>query len=308
MPSVEMSAAIERFRARRRERAGQPPVPLDRAREAFAPAGEIHPVPTDVRVTPVDAGGVPAYWLDPPGVAADRVLLFVHGGGFGRGSLRSHGELAARLGRAAGTRVLFAEYRLAPEHPFPAAAEDVRTVWRWLVGAAGVSAGSVALCGDSAGAGLIVGLLARLRDAARHPADPAGAARAAAAVLLSPHVDLTSSGASMVEEVGDDPLFTPAMIRGIAADYLRGADPTDPLASPLFADLHGLPPLLILVGSAELLFSDAQRLANAARDAGVDATLTIGAGLPHAYPLLLGTPEAAAATDEIAAFVRAHLG
>jgi monoterpene epsilon-lactone hydrolase len=307
MPSVEMSAAIERFRARRRERAGQPPVPLDRAREAFAPAGEIHPIPADVRVTPVDAGGVPAYWLDPPGVATDRVLLFVHGGGFGRGSLRSHGELAARIGRAAGTRVLFGEYRLAPEHPFPAAAEDVRTVWRWLVGAAGVAAGSVALCGDSAGAGLTVGLLARLRDAARHPADPAVTARAAAAVLLSPHVDLTSSGASITERVDDDPLFTPAMIRGIAADYLQGADPTDPLASPLFADLHGLPPLLILVGTAELLFSDAQRLADAARDAGVDVTLTIGDGLPHAYPLLLRTPEAAEATDEIAAFLRTHL-
>jgi monoterpene epsilon-lactone hydrolase len=227
------------------------------------------------------------------------VLLFVHGGGFSRGSLRSHGELAARLGRAAGTRVLFGEYRLAPEHPFPAAAEDVRTVWRWLLGSAGVAPRSVALCGDSAGAGLIVGLLASLYDVADRPA---------AAVVLSPHVDLTSSGASIDERVDDDPLFTPAMIRGIAADYLQGADPADPLASPLFADLHRLPPLLIVVGTAELLFSDAQRLAAAARDAGVDVTLTVGAGLPHAYPLLLGTPEAAAATEQIAGFLRVHLG
>ncbi|BCJ30013.1 alpha/beta hydrolase fold domain-containing protein [Actinocatenispora sera] len=307
MPSAEMRGLIERFRVRKRDRAGQPPARLDQAREAFAPAGEIHPIPTDVRVTPVDADGVSAYWLDPPGVATDRVLLFVHGGGFSRGSLRSHGELAARLGRAAGTRVLFGEYRLAPEHPFPAAAEDLGTLWRWLVGSAGVAPGSVALCGDSAGAGLIVGLLARLRDAARHPADPTIAGLAAAAVLLSPHVDLTSSGASIVERANDDPLFTPAMIRGIAAGYLQGADPTEPLASPLFADLHGLPPLLILVGTAEVLFDDARRLAAAARDAGVDVTLTVGDGLPHAYPLLLGTPEAAEATERIAAFLRARL-
>ncbi|BCJ35843.1 hypothetical protein Athai_33460 [Actinocatenispora thailandica] len=147
---------------------------------------------------------------------------------------------------------------------------------------------------------MIVGLLAALRD------DRAG--RPAAAVLLSPHVDLTSSGASRDEQVADDPLFTPAMLRGIAADYLQGADPTDPLASPLFADLHGLPPLLILVGTAELLLGDAQRLAAAAGDAGVDVTLAVGDGLPHAYPLLLGTPEAAAATDRIARFLRARLG
>ncbi|WP_344318668.1 alpha/beta hydrolase [Actinocatenispora thailandica] len=299
-PSTEMRERIELFRARGRDRAGRPQMPLDQARAAFAPAGDIHPIPADVRVTPVDAAGVPAYWLDPPGVRADRVLLFVHGGGFSRGSLRSHGELAARLGRAAGSRVLFCEYRLAPEHPFPAAADDVRATWRWLVGTAAAAPGSVALCGDSAGAGLIVGLLAALRD------DRAG--RPAAAVLLSPHVDLTSSGASRDEQVADDPLFTPAMLRGIAADYLQGADPTDPLASPLFADLHGLPPLLILVGTAELLLGDAQRLAAAAGDAGVDVTLAVGDGLPHAYPLLLGTPEAAAATDRIARFLRARLG
>jgi epsilon-lactone hydrolase len=122
-------------------------------------------MPGDVRVTEAPAAGVPAYWLAPPGVAADRVLVYLHGGGYSLGSLRSHGELAARLGRAAGMRVLFPEYRLAPEHPFPAAADDVRTVWRWLRDEQGQPAESVALCGDSAGGGLAAGLLTALRDA-----------------------------------------------------------------------------------------------------------------------------------------------
>ncbi|MGN6175848.1 MAG: alpha/beta hydrolase fold domain-containing protein, partial [Streptosporangiaceae bacterium] len=139
-------------------------------------------------------------------------------------------------------------------------------------------------------------LLVALRDA--------GATLPAAAALMSPHVDLSSSGASMTERVDQDPMFTPAMLRQLAADYLGGADPRTPLASPLFASLAGLPPLLILSGTAELLLSDSERLAAAATDAGVDVTLRLRDGLPHVYPILLGTPEAAEAAQEIAAFLR----
>jgi monoterpene epsilon-lactone hydrolase len=294
-----MREVISGLRQRQRARAGQPAPPLDQARAAFAPAGRVHPLPSDVQVTGVTAAGVPACWLSPPGVAPGRVLLFVHGGGYSLGSLRSHGELAARLGRAAGMRVLFPEYRLAPEHPFPAAADDVQAVWRWLRGPQAQAAGSIALCGDSAGAALIVGLLATLRDA--------GEDWPAAAALMSPHVDLTVSGASITERAADDPIFTPEMIRGIAAAYLAGADPRSPLASPLFADLHGLPPLLVLAGTAELLLSDSERLAAAAADAGVDVTLRVGEGLPHVYPLMLGTPEAAVATEQIGQFLTARV-
>jgi len=176
------------------------------------------------------------------------VLLFLHGGGFRLGSLRSHGELAARLGRASGMRVLFPEYRLAPEHPFPAAIDDVLAAWRWLRTGQDLSAGSMAMAGDSAGGGLAVALLVALRDA--------GEALPAAAALMSPHVDLTSSGASMTERADQDPVLTPAMIRQFASDYLAGADPKTPLASPLFASLAGLPPLLVQAGTAELLLSD----------------------------------------------------
>jgi epsilon-lactone hydrolase len=299
MPSQAMQDLIDAFRNRQKASAGQAPPPLAELRATFAPAGRLHPLPPDVRVSEVDAGGVPAYWLDAPGADTGRVLLFLHGGGYELGSLRSDGELAARLGRAGGMRVLFPEYRLAPEHPFPAAVDDALAVWHWLRTDQGVSAGSAALAGDSAGGGLAVALLAAARDA--------GETLPAAAVLMSPTVDLTSSGASMTERVSQDPFSTPALLRQLAAGYLAGADPRTPLASPLFAALGGLPPLLIQVGTADLLLSDSERLAAAAAKAGVDVTLEVGEGLPHVYPILLGTPEAAEATERTGKFLRARV-
>jgi monoterpene epsilon-lactone hydrolase len=299
MPSHAMQDVIDGLREQRKADAGQAPPTLAERRATFAPAGRPHPVPDDVQVTEVTAGGVPAHWLDAPGTEAGRVLIFLHGGGFEFGSVRSDGELAARLGRAAGMRVLFPEYRLAPEHHFPAAIDDVIAAYRWLRTDQRVSASSIAVAGDSAGGGLAVGLLVATRDAAD--------ALPAAAALMSPTVDLTSSGASMTERVEEDPISTPAMLRQFAADYLAGADPRTPLASPLFASLAGLPPLLVLVGTADLLLSDSERLAAAADQAGVDVTLEIGEGLPHVYPLMLGTPEAAEATEEIGKFLRARV-
>ena len=299
MPSPAMQDVIGEIRKQQQASAGAPPPSLEQRRAAFTPAGRPHPIPDDVVVTGVSAGGVPSHCLSAPGTDPGRVLLFLHGGGFQFGSLASDGELAARLGRAAGMRVLFPEYRLAPEHPFPAAIDDVRTAWDWLRTDQGLGAGSVAVAGDSAGGGLAVSLLVATRDA--------GQSQPAAAVLMSPTVDLTSSGASMTERVQQDPFSTPALLRQLAADYLAGVDPTTPLASPLFAPLAGLPPLLILVGTADLLLSDSQRLAAAAADAGVDVTLQVGEGLPHVYPIMLGTPEAAEATERIGKFLRTRL-
>jgi epsilon-lactone hydrolase len=299
MPSREMEESIEALRDRRKASAGQAPPTLEERRASFVPGDRLHPVPDDVVVTDVIASGVAAHWLAAPGTDADRVLLFLHGGGFEFGSVRSDGELAARLGRAAGMRVLFPEYRLAPEHPFPAAIDDVLAAWRWLRTDEGLSASSIAVAGDSAGGGLAVALLVAARDA--------GEALPAAAVLMSPTVDLTSSGASMTERADQDPISTPAMLRQFAADYLAGADPRTPLASPLFASLSGLPPLLIQVGTADLLLSDSERLATAATEAGVDVTLQVGEGLPHVYQLMLGTPEAAEATEQIGQFLRARV-
>jgi epsilon-lactone hydrolase len=299
MPSQAMQDLIDAFRDKQRASASQAPPSLDEWRAAFAPAGRLHPVPDDVQVRAVNAGGEPAHWLAAPGADTGRVLLFAHGGGFELGSLRSDGELAARLGRASGMRVLFPEYRLAPEHPFPAAIDDLLAAWRWLRTDEGLAASSIAVAGDSAGGGLAVALLVAARDA--------GEELPAAAVLMSPTVDLTSSGTSMTERAEQDPISTPAMLRQFAADYLAGADPKTPLASPLFASLSGLPPLLVQVGSADLLLSDSERLAAAAAEAGVDVTLEIGEGLPHVYQILLGTPEAAEATERIGKFLRARV-
>ena len=299
MPSQAMQDVIEALRDRQQASGGQPPLTPEERRAAFIPGDRLHPVPDDVLVTEVTAGGVPAHWLTAPRADPGRVLLFLHGGGYELGSVRSDGELAARLGRASGMRVLFPEYRLAPEHPFPAAIDDVLTAWHWLRTDQDLSARSLAVAGDSAGGGLTVALLVALRDA--------GQAVPAAAALMSPTVDLTSSGASMTERAEEDPISTPAMLRQFASDYLAGADPKTPLASPLFASLAGLPPLLIQVGTADLLLSDSERLAAAAAQAGVDVTLQIGEGLPHVYQILLGTPEAAEATEEIGKFLRAQV-
>lgn len=298
-PSRAMQRALQTLWERRRAAAAAPPMSVAQTRAGFTPADVRYPIPDDVRVTGVTAGGVPAYWLEAPAVDPDRVLLFLHGGGFQLGSLASDGELAARIGRAAAMRVLFLEYRLAPEHPFPAAVDDVRAAWAWLRDEQGLPADALAVAGDSAGGGLAVSLLVATRDA--------GEDLPAAAVLLSPTVDLTGSGASMTERVDEDPISTPALLSGLAADYLHGADPRTPLASPLFARLDGLPPLLIDVGTADLLLSDAERLALAAADAGVDVALEVGAGLPHVYPLFAGTPEAVAATERIGRFLRERI-
>jgi len=291
-----MDELIESLHERQRAAAEQPAETVAETRAGFAPAGPVHPIPDDVRVTEVTAAGVPAHWLDAPGADAGRVLMFLHGGGFQFGSLASDGELAARLGRAGRMRVLFPEYRLAPEHPFPAAIDDVRAVWEWLRDEQGMAADSIAVAGDSAGGGLAVALLVVTRDA--------GGALPAAAVLMSPTVDLTSSGSSMKDRVDQDPISTPELLRQLASDYLDGADPRTPLASPLFATLAGLPPMLVQVGTADLLLSDAERLAEAAVAAGVDVRLEVGEGLPHVYQLMLGTPEAADATERIGRFLR----
>jgi monoterpene epsilon-lactone hydrolase len=291
-----MQNVIDLLTQRKATRASQRTRTLEEIRAAFAPAGELHPMPVDVTVTAVDADGVPAHWLMTPEANPHRVLLYLHGGGYTLGSLRSHGELAARIGRAAGMRVLFLAYSLAPEHPFPAAVNDVLAAWRWLRDANGADLGSAVVAGDSAGAGLALALLQSVRDA--------GEPLPAGAVLISPLLDLTASGASIIERADQDAIFTPDAIRGVGAAYLGDADPRTPAASPLFGSMRGLPPVLIQVGSAEVLLSDSERLASAAADAGVDVTLQVADGLPHVYQAALGTPEAVSAMRQIAEFTR----
>ncbi len=260
---------------------------------------EMAPLPADVELTDADAGGVRAVWVRVPESQPQRALLYLHGGGYVMGSIRTHQDLAQRLARAARARVLLIDYRLAPEHPHPAAVEDATRAYRWLV-TQGVPPGSIAVAGDSAGGGLTVATLVALRDA--------GEPLPAAAVCLSPWVDLEGLGESMVTKADVDPMVQREPLLRMAAMYLGGKDPRTPLAAPLYADLRGLPPMLIQVGTAETLLDDAVRLAERARAAGVEVTLEPWEDMIHVWQAFAAMlPEGQQAIERIGAFIRQHI-
>jgi acetyl esterase/lipase len=257
------------------------------------------PLPPDVKFEAVRAGGVPAEWALAPGAREDRVLVYLHGGGYTMGSLATHRALCARLSKLAGLRVLNVAYRLAPEHPHPAAVEDAVAAVRWVY-AQGFAPARAAIAGDSAGGGLTLATLLALRDA--------GDALPAAAVCISPWTDLAATGESLRTKASVDPMVTEGPLREMALAYLGGKDARTPLASPLYADLRGLPPLLVQVGDAELLLDDATRLASRARDAGVDVTLEVWEGMFHVWHAFAEIlPEAQRACERIAAWLEPRL-
>ena len=257
------------------------------------------PLPRGTRVTPVQAGGVPAEWIVPPGVETDAVLLYLHGGGYAAGSLATHRLTAEQLAQAAGVRALLPAYRLAPEHRFPAAVDDALAAYRWLLEEHGANPARVVVAGDSAGGGLTIALAVAARDA--------GLPLPAALVCISPWTDLAGTGASMRTKAGIDPCFTPEDLRLQAREYLGDTDPRQPLASPLYADLRGLPPLLAQVGEDELLLDDARRLVERAQAAGVDATLEVWPGLWHIFALQGTFPESRQAMQRLGSFLGHHL-
>jgi monoterpene epsilon-lactone hydrolase len=265
-------------------------------RAGFELMTSIFVVPPDVSWEPVDAGGVPAEWVTAPQATDARVICYLHGGGYTTGSVNTHRELVSRLSRAAGARALSVDYRLAPENPFPAAVDDARAAYRWLLGT-GVDPLRVVIAGDSAGGGLVVATLVAIRDAG----DPLPAA----GVCLSPWVDLEGIGESMTSKAEADPMVQRDELLGMAKAYLGGADPRTPLAAPLYADLSGLPPLLIQVGTAETLLDDATRLASRARAAGVDVTLEPWEDMIHVWQFMASMlPEGQEAIDRIGQFIR----
>jgi len=254
----------------------------------------------DVRCEPVDAGGVPAEWITTPGAVEERVIYYLHGGGYVIGSIKTHREMMSRLSRAAGARVLIIDYRLAPENPFPAAVADSTVAYRWLL-SAGVDPGRVVIAGESAGGGLAVATMVALRDA--------GVTLPVAGVCLSPWVDMEGIGESMTTKAEVDPMVMKEGIIELAQLYLGDADPRTPLAAPIYADLTGLPPLLIQVGTSEVLFDDAKRLAERARSAGVDVVLEPWEDMIHMWHAFAAVlPEGRQAIDRIGEFVRKHTG
>ena len=266
-------------------------------RAQYERAERIFPTPLDVKVETVTTPERPAEWLTPPGARPDAVVLYLHGGGYVIGSPRSHRHLAAAIARAAGTRALLLDYRLAPEHPFPAALEDAVAAYQWLLGQ-GVASGRVVIAGDSAGGGLTVATLLALRER--------GLPRPSGGVCISPWVDLTNTAASYTAKASVDPIVTQEGIGLMTRAYIGAGDPRRPLVSPLYADLRGLPTLLIQVGSDEALLDDAVGLAERARAAGVDATLEEWPAMIHVWHWFLPMlDEAERAIDRIGAFARA---
>jgi epsilon-lactone hydrolase len=254
------------------------------------------PVPGDTRIDAVDAGGVHAEWISAEGSEAQRVIMHLHGGGYVIGSLNTHRWFVQALCKASGARALNVGYRLAPENPFPAAVEDSTRAYRWLLGQ-GIEPSRVIIAGDSAGGGLAVATALAARDA--------GEPLPAALVCVSPWVDMEASGESMVTRAAADPLIQKEWLLKCAADYLGDGDRRSPLASPLFADLQGFPPMLVQVGDSETLLDDSRRLAELGRRAGIDVTLDIWKEMTHLWQLTaLLVPEGQQAIDRIGEWVR----
>ncbi|HEY5646923.1 MAG TPA: alpha/beta hydrolase [Pseudomonadales bacterium] len=266
-------------------------------RHAGLPGGR---VPADVTVEPVDAGGVAAEWVYPRAHAADVAMLYLHGGGYVFGGLDSHRDIAWRLARESGIRVLVLDYRLAPEHRFPAAVEDVTAGYRWLL-EQGYAADRIVVAGDSAGGGLSMALMVNLKQL--------GVPGPNAAVLMSPWADLAMTGASMQANAAADVMLSPEAIGKFASLYLGDGDARAPLASPVFADLSGLPPTYVIVGSHEVLRSDSETLVERITAAGGKAELKVWPNMPHVFPVLSAIiPEGRQAIGEMSAFTRSSLG
>jgi epsilon-lactone hydrolase len=293
MSSSEIDAIRELLRSKPR------PAGFAERRERLDAIGSTSPPAGDIRLEPIDANGVAAEWSLAPGSDPSKVLLFFHGGGYCSGSIVSHRGMVTEAGRAARARTLAVGYRLAPEHPFPAAIEDARSAYRFLLDQ-GIAPSRIVIGGDSAGGGLTLALMTSVRDA-REPLP-------ACAWLVSPWVDLQMIGASLAEKAVADPLISKSYLKELASAYLAGADPANPLVSPLNADLAGLPPLLVQVGSAETLLDDAVRIARRAGAADVRVNLEIWPHMIHAWHLWAAQLEAGRrAIASAGAFIRAHL-
>lgn len=256
------------------------------------------PVLPGTRFEAVIAGGIPAEWITPATVTGDRVVLYLHGGAYVTGSVADYRGLNSLLAAAAECPVLAVDYRCAPEHPYPAALDDALAAYRWLV-ANGTAPDQIVIAGDSAGGGLTLATLLALRDAG--DALPAGAA------LLSPWTDLAGTGVSIHTQASADPVLTWAFLDRMAGLYAGAADRRDPLVSPVYAGLRGLPPLLVQVGSAEILLDDSTRLAAQVDAAGGAVTLHVFEGMWHVWHVMGDfMPESRAAFEQIGAFVRQH--
>lgn len=281
--------------------AADPEMPLDELRRMFEHLGDVSGEPSGTDYLEVDAGGVAAMWAVPKGAAQDRVILCTHGGGYVTGSMYSHRKLYGHVAKAIGCRALIVDYARAPEQVHPGPVDDCARAYRWLLDQ-GIRPNHVAVTGDSAGGALAVTTLLRAREQ--------GLPMPAATMPLSPWVDMEATGESFQANKDKDALVSGDIIKVMASTFLgEGGNPKDPLANPLYAELHGLPPMYIQVGGDETLLDDSRKLADAARRAGVDVRIDVEPGMQHVYHFLAGNaPEADEAIQKLAAWVRPKLG
>jgi acetyl esterase/lipase len=253
-----------------------------------------------VSCEPVSAGGIDGEWIAPANAVKDKAILYFHGGGFRLGSVSSHRELIARISEASGCRVLAINYRLASEHRFPAALEDATAAYGWML-QQGLKPENIAFAGDSAGGNLVLATMLGLRER--------GMRLPAAGVLMSPWTDLAAAGASYLTRADADPIHQRPMIVALAKNYLgENGDPRNSLASPFYADLSGLPPLLIQVGDRETVLDDSTMFADKARAAGVDVELQVWEGMIHVFQMFAAElAEGRQAIGSIAEFLNKHL-
>jgi epsilon-lactone hydrolase len=292
MASEQLGKVIERIKSQPQN----PSASMEQRRAGMERISER--VPADVICEKVVAGGVNAEWIAAPGAPADRVILYLHGGGYVIGSINTHRAMISRIARASNARALAIDYRLAPEHPFPAAVEDAIAAYKWLL-AQGYKPGRIVIAGDSAGGGLTIAALLAIRDA--------GLPMPACAVPISPWTDLEGTGESVRTRAARDVMVTQENLAHSAKQYYGTHDPKDPLVSPVHANFRGLPPMLIHVGDAEILLDDATRVAKSAKLAGVDVELEVWDDMPHVWHVFAKIlPEGQQAIDKIGKFVIAR--
>jgi acetyl esterase/lipase len=296
MASQQLEAIKQMLKGRPTERTDISP---QDARAFFETMTQALQAPGDTKREKVTANGVPGEWIT-NGESTDAITLYyLHGGGYSIGSVNTHATMVSSIARAAKARAFAIDYRLAPEHPFPAAVDDAVAAYRWLL-EQGIDPQSIVIGGDSAGGGLVAATVLALRDAG----DPLPGA----AVLLSPWTDLAGTGESQKTRAELDPMI-PAFegVSPMAEWYLGGRSATEPLISPLYADLHGLPPTLIHVGDHEVLLSDSTRFAEKAQAAGVDVTLKVWDEMIHVFQFFPMLPEGQEAIAEIGEWVRSKV-
>jgi epsilon-lactone hydrolase len=294
MASEQLKKVIEIARSQQPSGAREPTI--EQLRAGMEKVAER--VASDVHCQSIIAGNVKAEWVIPPGADTERVLLYFHGGGYVMGSINTHRAMVARMARAAGARALMIDYRLAPERPFPAAVEDATAAYRWLLDQ-GRPPQKIALAGDSAGGGLTLATLLALRDA-QTPLP-------ACAVPISPWTDVEGTGASVKTKASRDPMVRDADLLRYGGLYGRNTDLRNPLVSPLYGDYRGLPPLLIQVGEAEILLDDSTRVAERARQAGVQVDLEVWDEMVHVWHVFAKLlPEGRQAIEKMGAYVSTH--